>query len=59
MCGETTAGKFFFVTPVIVVSFESAMAILVDRDGDSVESENHIKQPEIANGILSRPEQHP
>ena len=59
MCGETTAGKFFFVAPVVVVSLESAMAILVDRGGDSVASENHIKQPEIANGILSRPEQYP
>ena len=57
--GETDTGQLFFMAPVGIVAVKRAVTILVDRGGDPMVSQDHVQQPEIADGILMRSEQHP
>jgi len=54
---EAYAGQLFLMAPVVIVTEESAVAVLIDGRGDSVPPQDHIQEFQIADGILLGPEQ--
>jgi hypothetical protein len=54
---EAYAGQLFLMAPVVIVAEESAVAVLIDGRGDSVPSQDHIQEFQIADGILLGAEQ--
>jgi hypothetical protein len=54
---EAYAGQLFLMAPVVIVTEESAVAVLVDGRRDSVPPQDHMQEPQIADGILLGPEQ--